>query len=117
MLAKRRAAMDIVIPELIATESVIDAAILQSTRLTASLIDQRSKAGLSAVIGHAVVERANAATTRLVAARKEVIAAHEELGAIKKQIGLGAVLVGGGGDKPDAIPATGIARPDVHAVA
>ena len=116
MLAKRRTAMNAVTPELFAMESVIDAAILQSTRLTASLINQRSEAGLSAVVGHEAIERSGAAFATLLAARREVIATHAELGAVKKQIGLGAVMTGNGGDKPDFAEIEA-SRPNVQAVA
>ncbi len=104
MLIKRRNAMDAVAPELFAMESAIDDAILQSTRLTASLINERRKAGLSAVVGQDAIERSGATFTTLVAARREIIATHEELGSLKKQIGLAAVMIGDGGDKPDSHP-------------
>lgn len=101
MLAKRRAAMDAVAPELIAMEVVIDDAILQSTRLTATLITERRNAGLSAIIGQEALERSGVTFSTLIAARREIVATHEELGTLKKRIGLGAVAFGGGGDKPD----------------
>jgi len=100
MLAKRRNAMDAVAPELFAMESAIDAAILQSTRLTASLINERRNAGLSAVVGQDAIERSSATFSTLIAARREIVATHEELGTLKQQVGLGAVMVGNGGDKP-----------------
>ncbi len=103
MLVKRRNAMEAVAPELFATELAIDEAILQATRLTASLITQRRNAGLSAVVGQDVIERSSATFATLVAARREIIATHEELGSLKKQLGLGAVMLGNAGDKPDAV--------------
>lgn len=102
MLAKRRTAMDAIAPELLAMECAIDDAILQSTRLTASLINERRNAGLAATIGHDAIERSGATFSTLIAARREILATHEELGSLKKQIGLGAVMTGGLGDKPDA---------------
>jgi hypothetical protein len=101
MLVKRRNAMEAVAPELFAMESAIDDAILQSTRLMASLINERRNAGLSAVVGHDAIERFSATFSTLIAARREVIATHEELGSLKKQVGLGAVMLGNGGDKGD----------------
>jgi hypothetical protein len=101
MLSKRRTAMEAVAPELFAMESAIDDAILQSTRLTASLIKQRRNAGLSAVVGHDAIERSGATFSTLIAARREVVATHAELGSLKTKVGLGAVMVGNGGDKPD----------------
>ena len=101
MLSKRRNAMEAVAPELFAMESAIDDAILQSTRLTASLINERRNAGLSATIGHGAIERSGTTFSTLIAARREIIATHEELGSLKRQVGLGAVMVGGLGDKPD----------------
>ena len=100
MLVKRRRAMDAVAPELFAMESAIDDAILQSTRLTASLINERRNAGLSAVVGQDAIERSSATFSTLIAARREIVATHEELGTLKQQVGLGAVMVGNGGDKP-----------------
>jgi hypothetical protein len=106
MLVKRRKAMEAVAPELLAMESAIDDAILQSTRLTASLITERRNAGLSAVVGHDAIERSGATFSTLMAARREIVATHEELRALKQQVGLGAVMVGNAGDKPDALIAT-----------
>ena len=117
MLVKRRAAMQTVAPELIAMETVIDDAILQSTRLTAALIAQRRSAGLAATVGQTAIERSSAAFATLIAARREVVATHQELGALQKQIGLGAVMVGNLGDKPDAAPLEMAARAHVKAVA
>ena len=116
MLVKRRNAMEAVAPELFAMESAIDDAILQSARLTASLINERRNAGLSAVIGHDAIERSSATFSTLIAARREIIATHEELGSLKKQVGLGAIMIGDGGDKPDASPFS-LPRASVQAVA
>ncbi|QUD87872.1 hypothetical protein [Phenylobacterium montanum] len=102
MLVKRRKAMEAIAPELFAAEQAIDDAILQATRLTAALINERRNAGLSATVGQDAIERSSAAFTTLVAARREIVATHVELGDLKKQLGLGAVMVGNGGDKPDA---------------
>lgn len=116
MLAKRRAALEAVTPELFAMESAIDAAILQSTRLTQSLIVGRQTAGLSAVIGQDAIERAGATFSTLIAARREIVATHEQLGAVKQQIGLGAVMFGNGGDKPERMPLHGEHRASIKAV-
>jgi hypothetical protein len=116
MLVKRRAAMDAIVPELFATENAIDDAILQSARLTASLITERRNAGLSAIVGQNVIERSNATIATLIAARREIVATHTQLGDLKKQIGLGAVMFGAGGDKPDEIDIP-MARAQIAAVA
>lgn len=104
MLIKRRKAMDAVAPELFAAEQAIDEAILQATRLTATLIAERRNAGLSAVVGQDAIERSSAAFATLIAARREIVATHEQLGGLKKQLGLGAVMVGNAGDKPETTP-------------
>ncbi len=118
MLAQRRAAMEAVAPELFAMESAIDAALLQATRLTASLIQQRMQAGLSAVVGQDALERSGAAFATLLVARREVVATHAELGCLKKQIGLGAVVMAGnGGDKPDPQVITGLDQASIRIVA
>lgn len=116
MLVKRRNAMDAVAPELFAMESAIDDAILQSTRLTASLINERRNAGLSAVIGHDAIERSGATFSTLIAARREIVATHEELGNLKRQVGLGAIMIGGLGDKPDTSPFS-LPKASIQAVA
>jgi hypothetical protein len=108
--------MDAVAPELFAMESAIDDAILQSTRLTASLIQQRRNAGLSAIVGQDAIERSSATCSTLIAARREIVATHHELGALKKQVGLGAVMTGGGGEKPDDSPFA-LPRASIQAVA
>ena len=100
MLAKRRNAMEAVAPELFAMESAIDDAILQSARLTASLITERRNSGLSAIVGQDAIERSSATFQTLIVARREIVATHEELGALKEQVGLGAVMVGNAGTKP-----------------
>lgn len=101
MLAKRRAAMEAIAPELFAMENAIDDAIIQSTRLTAALINERRNAGLSAVVGQGALERSNATLSTLVEARRAIVETHEELGDLKKQLGLGAIMLGGLGGKPD----------------
>src|SRR5579863_5738845 len=116
MLSKRRTAMEAVAPELFAMESAIDEAILQSTRLTASLINERRNAGLSAVVGHDAIERSGATFSTLIAARREVVATHAELGSLKQKVGLGAVMIGGAGDKPDIEPGEE-AGPSIRVVA
>lgn len=116
MLQKRRNAMDAVAPELFAMESAIDDAILQSARLTASLIQERRKSGLSAVIGQDAIERSSATFATLIAARREIVATHEELGQLKKQVGLGAVMIGNEGDKPSLSPLS-LPRASIQAVA
>ena len=116
MLGKRRNAMEAVAPELFAMESAIDDAILQSTRLTASLINERRNAGLSAVVGHDAIERSGATFSTLIAARREIVATHEELGSLKIKVGLGAVMIGNGGQKPDTNPFS-LPRASMQAVA
>jgi len=114
MLAKRRNAMDAVAPELFAMESAIDDAILQSTRLTATLITERRNSGLAATVGHDAIERSSATFSTLIAARREIVATHEELGALKQQVGLGAVMFGNGGVKPGLV--VGDASANIRAV-
>jgi hypothetical protein len=116
MLVKRRAAMEAVAPELFAAESAIDDAILQTTRLTASLITERRNAGLSAVFGQDALERSGAAFQTLIAARREIVATHDELGSLKKQLGLGAIVMDGGVEKPD-VDDSNVSAPNVRVVA
>ena len=103
MLVKRRTALEAIVPELSAMETVIDDAILQSTRLTATLINERRNAGVSAVVGQDAIERSSATFSTLIQARREIVATHEELDSLKTQVGLGAVMVGGLGTKPDVL--------------
>ena len=84
--------------------------------LTASLINERRNAGLSAVVGHDAIERSGATFSTLIAARREIVATHEELGSLKIKVGLGAVMIGNGGQKPDTNPFS-LPRASMQAVA
>jgi len=115
MLSKRRIAMDNIAPRLFALEDAIDDAILQSARFASTLIEERRRAGLSAVVGQGALERSTAAFTTLIAARGEMVATHHELAALKEKIGLRAVMMGAGGDKPDSPQPLGVVPLDAVA--
>ena len=115
MLAKRRQAMDAIAPRLFALEDAIDEAILKSANFASTLIEERRRAGLSAVVGQGALERSTAAFSTLIAARAEMVATHAELAQLKNAIGLGAVMMGAGGDKPDTPVPTGHAALEIVA--
>jgi hypothetical protein len=60
----------------------------------------RAQAGASALIGQDAVERASQAIMALAEARRAIVETHKELSIAQYQIGLGAVAVDTGGDKP-----------------
>lgn len=82
-------------------ESAIDAAIAKTAHLTGVMPTLRKQAGASALIGQDAVERASQAIMALAEARRAIVETHKELSVAQTQIGLGAVMVGEPGDKPD----------------
>jgi hypothetical protein len=81
-------------------EAAIDMALSKTATLTGVMPALRGDAGLSALIGQDAVERASQAIAALADARRAIVETHKELSVAKVQMGLGAVAVDGGGDKP-----------------
>jgi hypothetical protein len=92
---KRKIVAHKVADQLFAAEAAIDRAVSETARLTSLLSDSRIEAGLSAVVGQDVMDRASASIGALSTARRELVGAHEALSIVKDQIGLRTVSIGG----------------------
>lgn len=86
--------------QLFTAEDALDTAIRDFARLTAELMDARTRLGLSAAVGPEVVAHAAAVQAALAAARTESAALHAALVEVKDSVGLRTVDVGAG-DKTD----------------
>ena len=100
MLKQRRMVVEQIASVLFEAEAAIDMAISKTATLAGAVPALRQAAGASAMIGQGAVERASQAIMALAEARRAVVEAHKELTVAKGQIGLGAVAIDGGGDKP-----------------
>jgi hypothetical protein len=100
MLKQRRMVAEQIAGALFEAEAAIDAAIAKTAALTGIMPSLRSQAGASALIGQDAVERSSQAIMALADARRAIVETHKELSIAKEQIGLGAVMVDAGGDKP-----------------
>jgi hypothetical protein len=100
MLKQRRMVAEQIASALFEAEAAIDAAIAKTATLTGVMPTLRRDAGASALIGQDAVERASQAIMALAEARRAIVETHKELSVAKDQIGLGAVMVDTGGDKP-----------------
>lgn len=102
MLKQRRMIADQVAVSLFEAEAAIDAALAKTAALAGVMPGLRGEAGLSALIGQDAVERASEAIAALAQARRAIVETHKELDIAKTQIGLGAVMIGETGLKPEA---------------
>jgi hypothetical protein len=100
MLKERRMVAEQIAGALFEAEAAIDAALSKTAQLTGVMPALRRQAGASALIGQDAVERASQAIMALAEARRAIVETHKELSVAKDQIGLGAVMVDTGGDKP-----------------
>lgn len=106
MLKERRIAAEQVAAALFEAEAAIDAAVSKTALLTGVMPSLRRQAGASALIGQDALERASQAMAALAQARRAIVETHKELSVVQGQIGLGAVALGGGGDKPPPMAVT-----------
>lgn len=100
MLKQRRMIAEQIADALFQAEAAIDMALSKTATLTGVMPSLRGEAGISALIGQDAVERASQAIAALADARRAIVETHKELSVAQHQIGLGAVAVDGGGDKP-----------------
>jgi hypothetical protein len=100
MLKQRRMVAEQIASALFEAEAAIDAALAKTAALTGVMPQLRREAGASALIGQDAVERASQAIVALAEARRAIVETHKELSVAKEQIGLGAVMIDSGGDKP-----------------
>lgn len=106
MLKQRRMAAEQIAGALFEAESAIDAALAKTAALTGVMPSLRQQAGASALIGQDAVERASQAIMALAEARRAIVETHKELSVAQHQVGLGAVMVGDPGDKPNPVSAS-----------
>lgn len=102
MLKQRRMVAEQIASALFEAEAAIDAALAKTAALTGVMPQLRAQAGASALIGQDAVERASQAIMALAEARRAIVETHKELSVAQEQIGLGAVMLGDPGTKPDA---------------
>lgn len=100
MLKQRREAAERVAARLFAVERAIDDALVRAAELNATMPAARADANLSAVVGQDAFEGAADVFASLMRARRHIVDTHHRLDAAKGQIGLRAVAVGDGMDKP-----------------
>lgn len=100
MLKQRRMVAEQIAGALFEAEAAIDAALSKTAQLTGVMPALRQQAGLSALVGQDAVERATQAISALAEARRAIVETHKELSVAQGQVGLGAVMIDSGGDKP-----------------
>jgi hypothetical protein len=100
MLKQRRMVAEQIAGALFEAEAAIDVALAKTAALTGVMPQLRREAGASALIGQDAVERASQAIMALAEARRAIVETHKELSVAQHQIGLGAVMIDAGGDKP-----------------
>lgn len=81
---------------LFTAEDALDTAIRDFARLTAELMEARTRMGLSATVGPEVVARAAAVQAALAGARTEAAAMHAALAEVKDGVGLRTLALGAG---------------------
>jgi len=100
MLKQRRMAAEQIAGALFEAEAAIDAALAKTAQLSGVMPSLRKMAGASALVGQDAVERASQAIMALAEARRAIVETHKELSVAQTQVGLGAVALGDGQDKP-----------------
>lgn len=106
MLKQRRMVAEQIAGALFEAEAAIDAALAKTAHLTGVMPSLRKEAGASALIGQDAVERASQAIAALAEARRAIVETHKELSVAQHQVGLGAVMLDTGGDKPPVTTAS-----------
>ena len=89
-----------------ASESALDAALHETTRLAALLPRARAPAGLSAVSGQRAFDGTAAAIAALTEARAHLVRTHVTLATLARRLGLD-IIAAGPLDKPDDRPPVG----------
>jgi hypothetical protein len=113
MLKQRRMVAEKVAESLYESEAAIDAALAATAKLAGLMPAIRSDANLSALIGQSAIEKAIETVSALGMARRSIVETHKELTVAQHDIGLGAVMVGTGPEKP---PSARLAGRDLRAV-
>jgi hypothetical protein len=105
MMRKERVdAVETVAAKLFAVEAAIDAAIGMAAELGTVMVEARTTARLSALMGQEALEHATGSLARLVEARSKIVETHSALDQVKSELGLRAFAFGGGMQKPIGDP-------------
>jgi hypothetical protein len=105
MMRKERVdAVEAVAAKLFAVEAAIDAAIGMAAELGTVMVEARTKAKLSALMGQDALEHATGSLARLVEARCKIVETHSALDHLKSELGLRTLAFGGGMQKPIGDP-------------
>jgi hypothetical protein len=100
MLKERRQAAEKVAAHLFAVEDGVDNAIARAAQFTSAMIEARSEAKLSAVVGQAELALAARATALMVEARQLIIDAHKQLAQTRVDVGLREIAFGDSSECP-----------------
>ena len=82
------------VQQLYTTEAALDAALLESNRLMASMIEARQELALPATFGAEAVARVAATVGEISEARTELVAAHKELDELRLRLNLRSTMLG-----------------------
>jgi len=96
-----------------AVEEKFDAAMQETARFTAQLLEARQRAGLSAVIGQDVLESVTASLGVLTQARRDLVRTHNQLAVHQRRVGLGHVMISPTETKPTPAGGGGVTSYDV----
>ena len=110
MLKQRRQAAEKVATHLFAVEQGVDAAITRAAQFTAAMIEARTEANLSAVVGQAELALASRATALMIEARQLIIDAHKQLAQTRIDVGLREVSFGDTAECPPVVAEGGKLR-------
>lgn len=99
MLKERLAIAQDVVRHLNDAERTNDLAIVATARLVAVMLEGRLQLNAAAMVGQEAFEAVASTFERQSASRRQLVEAHNALADVKKLVGLGAVAVGGAGDK------------------
>ena len=80
--------------KLFATESAIDAAMVETMEMTAELIQARKDLELSSVVANGATAKLGDALAALTTARTAVVEAHAQLDEVRLRIGIRTKLIG-----------------------
>lgn len=79
---------------LFATETAIDAAMVEASQLMGAMLTSREELHMSASVGDEAVAKIAQALATLSTARQQVVAAHEELAEVKLRLGIRTRMMG-----------------------
>lgn len=99
MLKTRLAIAHDVVRHLADAERTNDLALVATARLAISMLEGRLQLNAAVMVGQEAFDAVASTFERQSASRRQLVEAHSALAAAKKLVGLGAVAVGGAGDK------------------